>query len=80
MSQRLYLLNSVSYPAMSLLSLIQEEKDFMNLEEFSTMKRNASRRQTMAVIHQTMRTGKRLPMFAPHHQIQPPAKVEEAVE
>jgi hypothetical protein len=35
------------------------------------MKKVSSRNRMMAAIYQTMRSGKRLPIFAPDHRIQP---------
>ena len=72
MTFKRHLLATVSYPAMSLLSLMEEERNFLNSKEYLDMKTAMEKRRLMDVIFQTMRTGKRLPMFAPHHRIQPP--------
>lgn len=73
----LFLLNSVSYAAMTLPFMIDSETAFQNSKEFLKMKKQVSKRRLMDVIYQTMRSGKRLPMFAPDHRIQP-LKLEKA--
>lgn len=77
MSFRYMLLNTVSHAAMALPSMAEEKKIFLNSKEFLQMKARESKNRLMAVIHQTMRSGKRLPMFSPEHRIQPP-KVADA--
>ena len=72
-----HLLLTVSYAAMTLPFMAEEEKTFLNSEEFKTMKKQESKARLMAVIHQTMRSGRILPMFSPGHHIQPP-KVADA--
>jgi len=64
----------VSYPAMMLSCIIDAEITFMNSEEFLKMKARQSKAQFMQVISDTNRSGRCLPMFAPHHRIQPPTK------
>ena len=73
----LYLLNTVSYTVMMLPSMIEEETSFQNSKDFLKMKKKASKDRVMDVIYQTMRSGKRLPMFALDHRIQP-LKLEKA--
>lgn len=68
----LHLLNTVSYQVLMLPSMIDEEAKFRKTPEFLSMQLKASKNALMGVIFQTMRSGKRLPMFAPHHCIQPP--------
>ena len=78
MSLRPILLNTVSYAAMALPFMAEEEKIFLNSDEFKKMKAQESKARLMAVISQTMRSGKRLSMFAPGHRIQPPKVVDAA--
>ncbi len=66
-----FLLNTSSYRALMLPQMIEEETKFQNSEEFQKMKKVSSRNRMMAAIYQTMRSGKRLPIFAPDHRIQP---------
>jgi len=66
-----YFLNTVSYRVLMLPQMLQEEAAFMASEEFQKMKKEQHKRTLMAAIFQTMRSGKRLPMFASHHRIQP---------
>jgi hypothetical protein len=66
-----YLLNTVSYAAMTLSSMIDEEKAYLSSPEYLKMQKKEQQQHMMADIYQTMRTGKRLPMFAPHHKIRP---------
>ena len=77
MSFRHMLLNTVSYAAMALPFMAEEEKIFLNSDEFKKMKEQESKARLMAVISQTMRSGRILPMFSPDHHIQPP-KVADA--
>ena len=77
MSLRPILLNTVSYAAMALPFMAEEEITFLNSEEFRKMKEQESKARLMAVIHQTMCSGRILPMFSPGHRIQPP-KVTDA--
>lgn len=62
---------------MALPFMAEEEKLFLNSEEFKKMKKQESKARLMAVIHQTMRSGRILSMFSPGHRIQPP-KVDDA--
>ena len=71
------LLNTVSYAAMAIPFMAEEEITFLSSEEFRKMKKQESKARLMAVIHQTMRSGRILPMFSPGHRIQPP-KVTDA--
>lgn len=71
------LLNTVSYAAMTLPFMAEEEKIFLNSDGFKKMKKQESKARLMAVIHQTMCFGRILPMFSPEHRIQPP-KVDDA--
>ena len=57
---------------MTLPFMAEEEKIFLNSDEFKKMKKQESKARLMAVIHQTMRSGRILPMFSPGHRIQPP--------
>ena len=77
MSLRPILFNTVSYAAMALPFMAEEEKIFLNSDEFKKMKKQESKTRLMAVIYQTMRSGRILPMFSPGHRIQPP-KVDDA--
>lgn len=72
-----HLLLTVSYAAMTLPFMAEEEKLFLNSDEFQKMKKQESKARLMAVIHQTMRSGRILPMFTSGHRIQPP-KVDNA--
>ena len=72
-----HLLLTVSYAAMALPFMAEEERLFLNSDEFRKMKKQESKARLMAVIHQTMRSGHILPMFSPGHRIQPP-KVADA--
>ena len=62
---------------MTLPFMAEEEKIFLNSDEFKKMKKQESEARLMAVIHQTMRSGRILSMFSPGHHIQPP-KVADA--
>lgn len=72
-----HLLLTVSYAAMTLPFMAEEEKIFLNSSEFKKMKKQESKARLMAVIHQTMRSDRILPMFSPGHRIQP-TKVDNA--
>lgn len=78
MSLRPILVNTVSYAAMALPFMAEEEKIFLNSDEFKKMKKQESKARLMAVIHQTMRSGRILPMFSPGHRIQPPKVADVA--
>lgn len=67
-----HLLLTVSYAAMTLPFMAEEEKIFLNSEEFKKMKKQESKARLMDVIYQTKRSGRILPMFSPGHRIQPP--------
>lgn len=73
----LFLMNTVSYAAMTLPAMIESETAFQKSKEFLEFKKKISKRRLMDVIHQTMRSGKPLPMFAPHHMIQPTKQVKD---
>ena len=62
---------------MALPFMAEEEKIFLNSDKFKKMKKQEFKARLMAVIHQTMRSGRILPMFSPGHRIQPP-KVADA--
>lgn len=72
-----HLLLTVSYAAMTLPFMAEEETTFLNSDQFKKMKKKESKARLMAVIYQTMRSGRILPMFSPGHRIQPP-KVADA--
>ena len=65
---------------MALSFMAEEEKIFLNSDEFKKMKKQESKARLMAVIHQTMRSGRILPKFSPGHRIQPPKRVEPTPE
>ena len=65
------LLLTVSYAAMTLPFMAEEETTFLNSDEFQKMKKQESKARLMAVIYQTMHSGHILPMFSPDHHIQP---------
>lgn len=73
-----HLLLTVSYAAMALPFMAEEERLFLNSDEFRKMKKQESKARLMAVIHQTMLSGRILPMFSPGHRIQPPKVVDVA--
>jgi len=56
---------------MTLPFLVEEERLFLNSDKFKKMKAQESKARLMDAIYQTMRSGKRLPMFAPGDRIQP---------
>lgn len=66
-----FLLNTVSYAAMALPFMIDEETAFRNSKPFLDMQKKERRNRLMAGIYQTMRSGRILPMFSPDHRIQP---------
>ena len=74
----IFLLNTVSYHVMMLPQMLEEEQKFLNSKEFLEMKARDMKNRLMDVIFQTMRSGHILPMFAPHHMIQPPKQVKDA--
>ena len=74
----LFLLNTVSYAAMTLPSMIDSETAFQKSEIYLNMQKQISKRRLMDVIHQTMRSGRILPIFSPNHRIQP-LKVADVV-
>lgn len=65
---------------MTLPFMAEEEKIFLNSDEFKEMKKQEWKARLMAVIFQTMRSGRILPMFSPGHRIQPPKRVEPTPE
>ena len=74
----LFLMNTVSYTAMTLPSMIDSETAFQKSEIYLNMQKQISKRRLMDVIHQTMRSGRILPMFSPNHRIQPPKVADVA--
>ena len=62
---------------MMLPQMLEEEQKFLNSKEFLEMKARDMKNRLMGVIFQTMRSGHILPMFAPHHMIQPPKQVKD---
>lgn len=75
-----FYLNTVSYRAMTLPGMIDAETAFQKTEEFQKMKIRQSKNRMMAAIYQTMRSGKRLPIFADDHYIRPPVKTDAATD
>jgi hypothetical protein len=71
MSIQYMLLNTVSYAAMILPSLMDEEVAVWNSEDYLRARKRDSKNRMMAGIYQTVRSGKRLPMFLPEDRIQP---------
>jgi hypothetical protein len=65
------LLNTVSYAAMALPFMAQEEIIFRNSKEFLDAQKKERQQRLMGNIFRIMRSGKPLPMFAPEHRIQP---------
>lgn len=74
------LLMSVSYAAMTLPFMIEEEQKFYSSEDYLKMKKHQQKMATMAVISQTMRFGKQLAMFSRHHRIRPQVLNESEVQ
>lgn len=66
-----FLLNTVSYAAMTLVAMIEEERSYYASEDFKKLQARQRRHETLMGIFQQIRTGKKLPMFADHHRIKP---------
>jgi hypothetical protein len=73
----LRLLNTVSYAAMTLPFIMGQEQEFYQSQNYQKMLTHQRKVATMAVISQTMRSGKQLPMFTFHHRIRPQILAEE---
>ena len=69
-----HLLNTVSYPVMNLVLNLEAEARNLKSERFLDFERQAQKMRLWAVIHGP----KYLPMFAPHHLIQPQPAVISA--
>lgn len=71
---KIHLVTTVSYPTMNLSLNLYEETEVQKSKEFKDYYKRVSKAQLMAVV----RDKPYLPMFAPHHRIQP--QVQEVVD
>jgi len=71
-----FLLNTVSYAAMTLPFLINEEIAFRTSKTFLDMQKQERQNRFKTIIYQTMHLGRILPMFSPDHHIQPPKSLQ----
>jgi len=76
-----HFLNTVSYPALMLRGMMEEEMAYYASPEFIKMRDRQRRHQTLMDINFQIRSGKKLPMFADHHRIKPnPLKPQELIQ
>jgi hypothetical protein len=67
----LFLLNTVSYAAMTFTVMIEEEIAYYSSPEFLKAQARQRRHETLMSIFYQIRSGKKLPMFAENHRIKP---------
>jgi uncharacterized protein (DUF2249 family) len=73
-----FFLNTVSYAAMTLRAMMEEEMAYYSSPEFIKVRDRQRRHETLMAIFQQIRSGKKLPMFADHHRIKPQKLVDAA--
>jgi len=72
----LFLLNTVSYAAMTFRAMMEEEIAYYSSPDFLKAQARQRRHETLMTIFYQIRSGKKLPMFAENHRIKPQELVD----